>query len=349
MKHKFFGTFLSGAEEIVEGMLRQRLQDVEIPCRMDGAVEFETAVPYSDLNLFCFNNVFRVLHQSETNQNSQALEDYLRKLPFVQADWDAVREHPAKAKTFRLVTSQRNRLVSVERGPRDRLEKKIAELSGLRVDRSRPDMEFWLLSRSEGTCWFLKRLSRHMAYDKLLAPGELHPELAYMLCWLTQPRHTDTVLDPFCGSGAIPLQRCARFPYTGVYAFDTDEKAVKRTWERLSGKSGAIVVENRDALSLCRTLGAKTVDAVITDPPWGLYRDVGMDLAEFYRRMLEQFCAVLRPGGRAVLLTAGKEELAAAAKAFPVLCLEKRFDILVSGKKSAIFVFSLSDSQPPHR
>lgn len=348
MKNRFFGTFLSGAEEIVEGMLRQRLKDVEISCRMDGAVEFETAVPYSDLNLFCFNNLFRVLHQSRTNQGAQALEDYLRELPFAQADWDAVREHPAQAKTFRLVTSQRNRLVSVGRGPRDRLEKKIAGLSGLRVDRSRPDMEFWLLARSEGTCWFLKRLSRHTAYDKLLAPGELHPELAYMLCWLTQPRHTDTALDPFCGSGSIPLQRCRRFPYTRIYAFDRDEKAVKRTRERLSGKSGTIVVENRDALSLGRTLGAETVDAIITDPPWGLYRDVGMDLAEFYRRMLEQFCVVLRPGGRVTLLTAGKEELAAAAEAFPALRLEKRFDILVSGKKSAIFVFSFSGGQPPH-
>ncbi len=336
MNH-FLGTFLSGAGRIVQEMLAQRLKDLRLIALPDGAAEFETSVPYSDLNLFCFNNVFRVLHKSRAKASERVLDGYLRELLSAEADWKAVQENPAKVRTFRLVTSQENRLVSVDRKLREQLEKKIARLSGLRVDRSRPDTEFWLLFRREGVCYFLKRLSRHTAYDKLLDPGELHPELAHMMCWLTRPQHTDTVLDPFCGCGAVPLQRCKRFPYTKIYAFDKNEKALARTREKLPRKDPRITVENRDALTLSRFLPGESVDAVITDPPWGLYENVGMALSEFYRRMLQEFYAVLKPGGKLALLTAGKDDFFQAAEAVPLIFTE-RHDLLVSGKKCALFL-----------
>lgn len=338
--NRFLGTFLPGAGEIAAEMLSRRLKDLKLLTLSDGAAEFETATPYSDLNLFCFNNLFQVLYQSEPGTAENVLEIFLRELldPRAGVDWAPARRNPAKTKTFRLVTSRRNQLIAVDRDLRCRMEKQISRETGLRVDRSRPDAEFWLLSRSEGTCYFLKRLSRHTAYDKLLDPGELHPELAYMMCWLTEPKHTDVVLDPFCGYGAIPLQRCRRFPYSRIYAFDKNERALSRTREKLP-KKPEIVTAGRDALRLSEALPAGSVDAIITDPPWGLYEDIGMELSEFYRRMLEQFSAVLKPGGRLVLLTAGKEELLRAAEAFPRFSLEKRYDLLVSGKKAGLFLF----------
>lgn len=328
---RYFATFIPGTGEIVAAMLRRRLKDLKLTALLDGAVEFETGVPYSDLNLFCFNNVFEVLHRGAFD----SLEDYLRALPAAQPDWAAARRLPARVKTFRLVTSHRNRLVSVDAAGKRRLEAKIAQATGLKPDRSHPDTEFWLLARSEGLCFFLKRLSRHTAYDRQLAPGELHPELAYMLCWLSEPLHTDVVLDPFCGSGAIPCQRVKRFPFRTVYAFDRDAAAVRRAGEKLAG-SPRIVLAQQDVRALSDRLPAASVDAVITDPPWGLFEDVG-DIAQFYRESLAQLNRVLKPGGRMVLLTAKKEELAAAVAALPMLTLQKRYDILVSGKKAAIF------------
>ncbi len=202
------------------------------------------------------------------------------------------------------------------------------------MDRSRPDTEFWLLARSEGTCRFLKRLSRHTSYDKLLDPGELHPELAYIMCWLTQPKHTDTVLDPFCGYGSIPAQRCKRFPFSRLYAFDIDRQVLDRAKSKLGKPRKNLFLECRDALELSRVLPPESVDAVITDPPWGLYRNTDMELEEFYRRVWRELEQVLKPGGRLVLLTARKEEFLRAA-GVPM----KSWEILVSGKKAGLYLW----------
>lgn len=333
--NRFFATFISGTQAIVEAMLRERLKDLRLLSLLDGGVEFETALPYSDLNLFCFNNIFQVLHRLE---DCESLDGSIRRLFREEVDWSAAGRNSKKQKTFRLVTSCQNRLTAVEPSLRNRLEKQLAQCSGLRVDRSRPDTEFWLLSRSEGFCYLLKRLSRHTAYDKLLNPGELHPELAFMMCWLSGPKHTDVVLDPFCGYGSIPAQRCRRFPLEKFYAFDSDETVLKRAGQKL-GKREHLVLEAHDVLTLDRVLPPDSVDAVITDPPWGLYRDVGMELEEFYRRTAVQLERLLKPGGRLVLLTAKKEEFLQAAQAADTLFPRQRYDILVSGKKTGLFVY----------
>ncbi len=336
--NRFFATFPSGAQAIVGEILKERLKDLRVNALLDGAADFETAVPYSDLNLFCMNNVFRVIHQAQLPTDGRELDAYLALLLNSQFDWAPVRENAGKIKSFRLVTSRQNRLTAVDKSLRVRLESKIARVSGLRVDRSRPDTEFWLLSRSEGTCYFLKRLSRHTAYDKVLEPGRLHPELAYLMCWLSRPKHTDTVLDPFCGYGSIPLERCRRFPFSRLYAFDNDPRPLARTRENLGKKRDSVVVERQDALALSRVLPPNSVDAVITDPPWGLYRETELSLPEFYRQMLEQVDFVLKPGGKLVLLTAAGEELLQAVQAVPRLALQQEYRILVSGKKCGLFV-----------
>ena len=336
MNH-FFGTFISGTGEIVVSMLEQRLKDWKLLSLLDGAVEFETNLPYSDLNLFCFNNLFQVLHRG-TLREEENLDLYLKKLLADENGWADLKSASSKIRTFRLVTSRQNKLVSVDASLREQLEKRLMKRSGLRVNRSKPDTEFWVLSRSEGVAYFLQRLSKHMAYDKLLDPGELHPELAYMMCWLTSPKYTDVVLDPFCGYGAVPLQRSKRFPFEKLYAFDLEDKPLARTKEKLPRKNPHIIVERHDALMLEKVLPPASVDAVITDPPWGVFREVGMELGEFYRRMLLQFKIVLKPGGRLVLLTAAGEELSQALAAVPGFALRQEYHILVSGKKSGLYL-----------
>ncbi len=182
-----------------------------------------------------------------------------------------------------------------------------------------------------------------MAYDKLLDPGELHPELAYMMCWLTEPKHTDVVLDPFCGYGAIPLQRSRRFPFEKLYAFDNAEQPLARTREKLPRKNPNILVERHDALTLHQVLPPEGMDAIITDPPWGLFQETELALEEFYRRMVEEFAVLLRPGGRLVLLTARGEELSEALESAPALVLKKEYHILVSGKKSGLYLLEKTE------
>lgn len=340
--NRFFATFPSGTQEIVRRILLERLEDVKILSLFDGGVDFETAVPYSSLNLFCFHNVFLVLYRAPAPSGSSPLDSFAERLPSAPIDWALAKSPVKKAKTFRLAASCRNRLTSLRPRQRAALEKQLAEASGLTVDRSLPDLEFWVLYRDEGYCWLLKRLSRHTAYDKLLHPGELHPEIAYLMCWLTHPQHTDIVLDPFCGYGAIPGERCKRFPYTKTYAFDKDKAVLGEARKKLGKNRSGLILEQHDALALDRILPESSVDAVITDPPWGLFRDAGTDLHTFYLKMAGQLARVLKPGGSLVLLTAQKECFLEAAQAAESLVLKESFDILVSGKKAGIYCFEKS-------
>lgn len=334
MPNTYFATFIPGTEEIVSSILSARLPDFSPSLLASGAMAFSTAVPYSSLNLFCFNNLFQVLYSAPAAPTRAGLEKFLRALPTAPVDWQAARAGK-KARTFRLVVSCKNQLVSVSRGTKEAVEKKLAAETHLRPDRSLPDQEFWALARDDGQAWFLKRLTRHRAYDKLLHPGELHPELAYMMCWLSRPAPSDVFLDPFCGYGSIPAQRAKRFPYRTLTASDISPEAAAYTRQKL-GKRPGLAVTQGDALDL--DLPDGSVNAIVTDPPWGIYENVGMELDRFYRQMLEEFARVLMPGGRAVVLTAAKRELSGALEGPVQFVLGERYDILVSGKKCGLFV-----------
>lgn len=336
MSNTFFAALVPGAEDLAAAILRQRLPDLDLHARLSGALVFSTAVPYSDLNVFCFHNIFRVLYSASGAPTPAGLEKFLRALPAAPVSWPS--RARGRARTFRLVVSCKNQLVSVSKAAKAAAEKLIAAQTGLRLDRSLPDQEFWALVRDDGRAWLLQRLSRHKAYDKLLHPGELHPELAYMMCWLSAPKPTDVVADPFCGYGSIPVQRCKRFPFARLYAFDAAPAPLAIARQKLGGRP-RVDIERRDALSLSQALPG-ALDAIITDPPWGLYERLDMELGAFYRRMLEEFAQALKPGGRAVVLTAAKEELLAAAGAAPPLAVQARYNLLVSGKKAGLFLLA---------
>ncbi len=329
---RYFGTFVPGAGALVEELLAARLGEAGVEMRFENGAVFSTPVPYSDLNLFCFNNLFAVLWTAPGTD----LEGFLRELPRAPADWDQAAQHPKKSRTFRVVTVREGRLSAVPDRVLKPLEERIAGVSGLRVDRARPDSEYWVFARREGVCLFCRRLTRHRAYDKLLRPGQLHPEVAYLLCALSAPRPDDRVADPFCGWGAIPLERAKRFPFARLYAWDQDPGAVAATAALLGRKDPRITVARGDARAL--PLDAGSLDAWITDPPWGLYGERAEPIEALYRPMLREADRVLAQGGRLAVLTAQKEALTGWVAREPRLQVVRQLDLLVSGKKAGAFL-----------
>jgi len=107
--------------------------------------------------------------------------------------------------SFRVVFSKENELISVNKERLARIENKIARLNDLTIDRANPDFEFWFLERSEGTKLTGARITKHPDYKTVLDKGQLRPELAELLCIVSDPQKNDVVLDPFAGSGAIGL------------------------------------------------------------------------------------------------------------------------------------------------
>jgi tRNA G10 N-methylase Trm11 len=355
----YYAAFVPGMQEVIAGIVRERLTDAVIKKLLDGAILFESACTYDKLNFLCFNNIFAVISISDTRQNDEhaapvkLLEAHIRKAAAGSNRTSPVLSgNNQKIKTFRVICSAENQPVAINPGLKQEAEHYITRESGLEVNRSKPDTEFWFLYRREGSknkdghsqqgesfSLFMKRLTKHASFDKMLHPGELTPQLAWLLCYLSKPKHSDTVIDPFCGYGSIPEQRTKHFPFTKMYALDIDGAPLSVTKNKLQGKQDAkCEIIKKSIEEIFKVISPGEADAIITDPPWGMYKEIAVSLQRFYDDMLITFSRLLKDGGRAVVLTAKKAEFELSISKTPELQVTKTFHILVSGKKAAVYV-----------
>jgi len=299
---------------------------------LSGALIYEAGfAPAGGMSPRCFANSYEVLATLPGMELSKALTRVAGDKALIARANEAMANHGFRS--FRCMFSQFNQLVSVPAPLRTRLER---QLTAARLDRLTPDTELLLLRRSEGVTLALLRLTHRPATRQRLAMGELMPELAQAMVFLSGPEAADVFLDPFCGHGALGAER-ALYPYAKIVLFDIDPRMADEARLRLRGKSDTLV-ERLDALDMSARVESGSVSAIVTDPPWGLFAPLPLPASEFYRRMLGEFAHVLRPGGRLVLLTADKQGLEAAFAAQMILELTIRHDILVSGKKAAIYL-----------
>jgi 16S rRNA G966 N2-methylase RsmD len=244
-----------------------------------------------------------------------------------------VPQHPT---SFRIIFRE-ERLVAVDANLLLKLERKLVQIQYLSVNRGKPDLEFWFLARRQGFGVFGLRITRHQDYAKILERGELRPELAALMCVLSEPSPDDTLIDPFAGSGAIPLARAGLGRYKRMIASDNDRIKVEKLLKRVNGVNTKIDVYGWDALSL-DALDSGSIDKIVTDPPWGLHLGTELDLWQLYADMLREFFRILRPDGLAVILLANKdlfrEILEESRDSF---ALVSQYDILVSGPKAAVY------------
>lgn len=336
-EYKYFGTCAAGTQAIIKKLLQQQIDDINNIEIYEGAVIFSTRYTYDRLNLYCFKNLFCIIDSYEGRNDNNIIEKHIRRVLKKKISNDVMSNSITKHLTFRLVISKENKLISIKPDLRCQIEHYISVKSRLKLERSKGDVEFWFLSRREGICYFMKRLSRHPSYDKILKRGELCPEIAYLMNWLAEPDKNDVFLDPFCGYGSIPEQRLKHFVFKYMYVSDINNNVLQHTRKKLRRILGLkCEILNSDVKTLEDKIGRESINKIVTDPPWGIYEKID-DIVGFYCDMLKVFGNILKPQGILVILSAKKEELLQAVKYTGVFNIVDRYDILVSGKKAAIF------------
>ena len=325
----YFSTFTTGFSNLIPHAIQNLVPGIQIRHLYDGAVIYsfpgkETAlcrIPF-------FHNTFLLLRSFP--ENNCTMDAMLRSIL-------RLKQLPPARGSFRVRYSIHNQFVAMDKTITRQLEEKIAALTHTRVDRVSPDVEYWVLQRSEGMGAFCKLIRKRKVTEKQLHPGELRPEFAYLLCALARISKTDVVLDPFAGYGAIPKQIQQYFPCKRLLVSDFDVQRVRALQNKFLGTK-TVQVSQQDALQLTG-IQNQSIDAIVTDPPWGLY-EILEEIDVFYRKMLLEFQRILKGSGTLVLVSARKQELESAFSETGFSICQK-YDTLVNGKKAAVYVASL--------
>ncbi|TKY86204.1 hypothetical protein EX895_005029 [Sporisorium graminicola] len=147
------------------------------------------------------------------------------------------------------------------------------------------------------------------------------------------------VLEPCCGHGSLVFETAAMMEARGlqgqVFGCDVDDETVERarqisTLAGFSPDAGAVQVHLRgldgtDGGALESFVGGRgSIDAIITDLPWGKREKASQSLSKLYHFFLESWFPILRTGGFILTVTAEHRTLSRALAVFETTCRKKR-------------------------
>jgi tRNA (guanine6-N2)-methyltransferase len=172
------------------------------------------------------------------------------------------------------------------------------------------------------------------SYRAESVPGSLRPPVAAALAQLAGAAPGLTLLDPLCGAGTILVEAALM----GAAAIGGDNSADALAIARSNSLDAAASVELRQWDARALPLAEASVDAVASNLPFGRQVLADTDLGPLYGAVLGEIARVLRPGGRAALLTGAPEAL----PAHPALQLIEQHEISLHGQNPKIMIFQRS-------
>jgi tRNA (guanine6-N2)-methyltransferase len=182
------------------------------------------------------------------------------------------------------------------------------------------------------------------AYKVRNRPGSLKPPVAYCLVLLAGIRPGETVLDPMCGVGTIPIEAATAFDAGSVWGLDNDAATVYDALRNAHQAEADVRFLNGDATQLPFSDGC--VDGIVCNLPWGKQAQTQRSLRETYASALAEFSRVLRQKGRAVLLTDRTGLLLQRVERQPDLHLAFARQISLFGSHPTICVLTRSRDAP---
>ncbi len=225
------------------------------------------------------------------------------------------------------------------------------------ADEPMPDLDLRVLLEDD---WALLGLRLGAAplhrrdYKVAERPGALKPPVAYCLALLAGCAPGQVLLDPACGAGTILAEALALVPGGTVIGGDTDVDALMLAQMNLAalGAPAPIIEATTTRAPDAETAGswlyqgdaraiplaAGAIDTLVCNLPWGRQAPAGHDIAALYCDILREAARVLRPGGRAVLLTDRHAELRAALAAATGLQPAAELPISLFGSHPAIYL-----------
>jgi 23S rRNA G2445 N2-methylase RlmL len=269
-----------------------------------------------------------------------------------EANWDellrihhAIRPKPAGKPTYRLVTQMEGKHAYRRVDAGKALAKGLAGKlpASWRRAEENAAVEIWLTIHGSSAVCGLRlsdRTMRHRRYKLEHIPASLRPTVAAAMVRLADARPGQTILDPMCGVGTILAEQIEVMhprdrDKTLALGGDLELEALRNARANLR-QIQEIPLVRWDATRL--PLPDRSVDRIISNPPFGKQLGEPEEMAPLYRRMVAEYHRVLRSGGRAVLLVADFPSLQQAAENRHWK-LERKLPVRILGQRATISVW----------
>jgi putative N6-adenine-specific DNA methylase/tRNA (guanine6-N2)-methyltransferase len=133
----------------------------------------------------------------------------------------------------------------------------------------------------------------------------IKPNVAFAALWLARlSADTESLADPFCGSGTLLLEAGSVLPGTFLWGSDNSPRSVEGAERNLasSGLLSRARIFRANALRMSESYPRGRLRAIVTNPPYGIRMGRGVRFTDFYGRFLRQASQVLDPDGRLCVL-----------------------------------------------
>ena len=133
-------------------------------------------------------------------------------------------------------------------------------------------------------------------------PGALNATIAAAMVVLAGSRPADRVANLMCGSGTLLVERLLAGPAATAVGVDLAEPALAAARTNLAAAGVDAELVLGDATDP-RTLGSRTFDLLLADPPWGDLHGSGADADRVHTGRLAAAAALAAPGARCMVVT----------------------------------------------
>lgn len=166
--------------------------------------------------------------------------------------------------------------------------------------------------------------------------SSLNPAIAYAMNFLAGLDEKDRILDPFCGSGTILIERQLLKPAICV-GVDIDPRALDCAKQNI--KAAGVEIELRHGNIIDKKFPNGYFTKIISNLPYGIHSGSREKNITLYRFLADKATTWLKIGGQAVFITNAKSLLRNSFTFNPAWELVSEIPLQISGLNLSIFVY----------
>lgn len=335
----YFASVLPGLEYVLSNEINTKLNDSEIIQINRGKVFFTTTEPFTCLSsLKLADNLFQVIDQFQIGPHKKHLSQISERISKLDLDFiddkdlywvNASRKGKQTYSRFEIATKAMEGIN--KHYPNWNIGTSQNHQIEFRIDIEHHDVIF--SHRLTDATFRFRNQTRRFSRASLL------PTVAHAMVWLSDPKSTDIFVDPCCGSGTILSER-ATYPANQIVGGDISDVVTNVAKSNLDDLK--VQMNVWDGRELPFTNGC--VDKIVTNLPFGKQISPDEDLELFNHHIMNEICRVLKPSGKAVILSESVDQLFWEAKRLGLFCLEY-YPLSLKGLNPTLFVFEKQDEQ----